>query len=124
MLDAVRDAFDEFGDEYPHARRLVTHNQVRPEPTACPGPDLTWWVKAGGPRPHKPKPPTPGRPLATGEDEGMTIIVAPNGSRFHLTPKGLVWLPSGVEVDGPAVTVHADDEAWGRYRAAYDTLKP
>ena len=34
-------------------RKLYTHNEVRPEPTACPGPDLTKWIKAGYPAPEE-----------------------------------------------------------------------
>lgn len=30
-------------------RPVLTHSQVRPQPTACPGPDLTAWVRAGCP---------------------------------------------------------------------------
>jgi hypothetical protein len=54
----------------------------------------------------------------------MTIIVAPNGSRFHLTSRGLVWLPADVEVAGVPFTVHTDEQTWDRYRAAFDTIKP
>lgn len=32
---------------YPHATRIATHNDVRPEPTACPGPELTAAVRNG-----------------------------------------------------------------------------
>lgn len=32
--------------------KLYTHNDVRPEPTACPGPDLTAWIEAGYPDPE------------------------------------------------------------------------
>jgi hypothetical protein len=35
-------------------RKLVTHNAIRPEPTACPGPALTAWIDAGAPRPAQP----------------------------------------------------------------------
>ena len=30
---------------------LVTHNDIRPDPTACPGPDLTAWIESGYPPP-------------------------------------------------------------------------
>ena len=29
--------------------KLVTHGQIRPEPTACPGPDLSAWIARGAP---------------------------------------------------------------------------
>ena len=45
MLDAIRRAPAYLNTPL----RLFTHNQVRPEPTACPGPDLTAWIKAGYP---------------------------------------------------------------------------
>lgn len=34
--------------------KLYTHNDVRPEPTACPGPDLTKWVHDGYHAPEDP----------------------------------------------------------------------
>jgi hypothetical protein len=126
LLRGLVASIAEFRDVHPRARRVATHSDVRPDPTACPGRPLTLWVRAGAKPPHTPEPaPTPVPvPPATGEDDQMTIIVAPNGSRFHLTAKGLVWLPAGVEVDGVPFTVHTDDETWDRYRAAYDTIKP
>lgn len=33
-------------------KTLKTHNQVRPEATACPGPDLTHWIEHGYPAPE------------------------------------------------------------------------
>lgn len=42
---------------YLNGARLYTHNDVRPSPTACPGPDLTKWIDAGAPAPKPPAPP-------------------------------------------------------------------
>ena len=39
--------------EYLGVTVLKTHNDVRPEPTACPGPDLTKWIKSGYPAPEE-----------------------------------------------------------------------
>lgn len=127
LLRGLVAAVAEFREDHPRARRVATHADVRPEPTACPGRALTLWVRAGARPPHTPAPaptPTPVTPTPLGEDDGMTIIVAPNGSRYHLTSKGLVWLPAGIEVDGVPFVVHTDDEAWDRYRNAFDTIKP
>lgn len=49
MLAGLADARADFRRHYPRATALRTHNDVRPDPTACPGPDLTRWVRAGGP---------------------------------------------------------------------------
>lgn len=49
MLDAILAA-----PAYLNTRvKLYTHNAVRPEPTACPGPDLTKWINAGYPAPEE-----------------------------------------------------------------------
>lgn len=125
LLRGLVAAIAEFREEHPRARRVATHADVRPEPTACPGRPLTLWVRAGAKPPHTPAPaPTPVPVAPTGEDDPMTIIVAPNGSRYHLTSKGLVWLPAHVDVAGVPFTVHTDDETWDRYRNAFDTIKP
>lgn len=47
LVDGLRDAIADFRDTYPHATKVVTHNDVRPEPTACPGPELTRLVHGG-----------------------------------------------------------------------------
>lgn len=126
LLRGLVASIHEFRERHDRARRVATHSDVRPDPTACPGRALTLWVRAGARPPHTPEPaPTP-VPIATptGEDDDMTIIVAPNGSRYHLTSKGLVWLPAHVDVAGVPFTVRTDDETWDRYRNAYDTIKP
>jgi hypothetical protein len=53
MLQALREVVADFRRAYPHAIRVVTHNDVRPEPTACPGPDLTRAVHTGVLNPAK-----------------------------------------------------------------------
>jgi hypothetical protein len=48
MLRGLDAAHRDFVRVHPTGRRLVTHNDVRPQPTACPGPHLTRWVARGG----------------------------------------------------------------------------
>lgn len=50
MLAAIRQALI---DQAPRGK-LLTHAQVRPQPTACPGPALTAWISDGA---HVPPPP-------------------------------------------------------------------
>jgi hypothetical protein len=47
MHQGFRDAITLTRQRYPHATEIRTHNDVRPEPTACPGPDLTAAVRNG-----------------------------------------------------------------------------
>lgn len=47
MYAAFRDAISLIRQRYPQALAIKTHNDVRPEPTACPGPDLTAAVRNG-----------------------------------------------------------------------------
>lgn len=60
MLDGLRDAVVDFRAHYPHARKIVGHQDVRPDPTSCPGPQLERLVHGGGlepiPRPPQPNP--------------------------------------------------------------------
>jgi hypothetical protein len=60
------------------------------------------------------------------EEDCMTLVIAPNGSAYHLTPKGLVWLPADVhdDITGPVTVVRTDEGTWKRYRGAYKLLKP
>lgn len=53
LLAALVDARADFRRHYPRATALRTHSDVRPEPTACPGPDLTRWVRSAGPDPRE-----------------------------------------------------------------------
>lgn len=130
LLDGLADARAHFRRRHPGGTKLLTHNQVRPDPTECPGPSLTSWVHHGGPRPTMPDPIPPGPPpdpdpQPSEEDDTMTIVVSPNGSRFHLTSKGLVWLPAAVELQGlTPTTVRCDEETWQRYAGAFPRLKP
>lgn len=66
MLDALRDTVADFRAVYPRATKVVTHNDVRPEPTACPGPDITRAVHGGALNPTTRKP-------TTVEDDDVTI---------------------------------------------------
>lgn len=56
----------------------------------------------------------------------MVLIVHPNGSAYHLTAKGLVWLEAGEvsRITGTQPTkVHVDKATWEAYRDAYGVLK-
>lgn len=62
-------------------------------------------------------------PIVVTEDDPMTVIIHPNGSAYHLTPKGLIWLPADVfaRVTGPVTIVRPDTPTWMAYRKAYPT---
>lgn len=126
MLRGLAEARQDFRAAHPTGTRLATHNDVRPEPTACPGPDLTSWVHHGGHAPQLPEPrPEPGTPKE--EEDSMVLIVHPNGSAFHLTSKGLVWLEASevARIEGtPPTVVKVDAKTWDAYQGAFPTLKP
>jgi hypothetical protein len=46
MLDGIRRVAAKTRRAYPRRSAVTTHRAIRPEPTACPGPDLTRWVRA------------------------------------------------------------------------------
>jgi hypothetical protein len=47
MLAGLAAAVELVRDRYPNARGITTHAAIRPEPTACPGPDLKAAVASG-----------------------------------------------------------------------------
>lgn len=47
MINAVNDLRARWLEVYPHAVKVVTHNDVRPEATECPGPYATAMVRNG-----------------------------------------------------------------------------
>jgi hypothetical protein len=56
----------------------------------------------------------------------MVIIRHPNGSHFHLTSKGLVWLEAGEvsRISGTEPTVvDVDASTWDAYKDAYGVLR-
>lgn len=53
LIRAVRGRVAAFQERFPHARRVVGHQDVRPEPTACPGPALMRLIEAGAFTPKK-----------------------------------------------------------------------
>jgi hypothetical protein len=63
----------------------------------------------------------PVTPLVTPSEDSMTLIVHPNGSAYHLTSAGLVWLPADVRnsITGAVTVVTCDQETWDRYREVY-----
>ncbi len=72
--------------------------------------------------------PTPNHPapLETVQEDSMTLIIHPNGSAYHLTGGGLVWLPAAVKnaITGPVTVVPCDDATWKRYREVYPADTP
>lgn len=55
MVRSTRQVIEWFRSRFPRARRIVGHSQVRPEPTACPGPVVLALIKSGEFEPRKPK---------------------------------------------------------------------
>lgn len=47
MIAAVRRRVARHRDKFPNSRRIVGHADIRPEPTACPGPAATAAIRAG-----------------------------------------------------------------------------
>jgi hypothetical protein len=47
MLDTVRHRIVRFRHLFPQAKRIVGHQDVRPEPTDCPGPAIEGLIKRG-----------------------------------------------------------------------------
>jgi hypothetical protein len=124
MLDGLRDAVADFRQQYPGARAIKTHNQLRPDPTSCPGPQLTRLVKAGQLDPSRR---LPARPAPALEAYEMgTIIRHPNGSAYLLTSRGLVWLDAGdmAGITGtPPTIIKVDGKTWDELRRLYPAGK-
>lgn len=59
MIAAVKASVAEHRKLFPESKRIVGHQDVRPEPTACPGPIVEKLIKAGAFEPTKPAPPKP-----------------------------------------------------------------
>ena len=68
-LAAARTVYDLACRRAGRSLRMSWHGQDYP--TACPGPRLTTWVRAGMPKPTSPRPTTP-RPTTTEEDTDVT----------------------------------------------------
>ena len=106
MLQGIRDAVALVRATYPNARAIRTHNQVRPEPTACPGPDLSHAVNTGALEPRSAPQPTTPKPADTlPEVTDMpypVICVSHTDPKYAgrerwivLTPNGPKALPAG-----------------------------
>lgn len=59
MMSAVRDGVRRHRALFPHSRAIKGHADVRPEPTACPGPITLGLIRAGAFEPVLPRPPKP-----------------------------------------------------------------
>ena len=71
MVQEVRRVVRDHRRHFPNSRKLVGHGQIRPEPTACPGPAVQSLISGGlfepdwTPKPKpKPEPPSPRHRLA------------------------------------------------------------
>jgi hypothetical protein len=64
--------------DYLDAPVLVTHGDIRPDPTACPGPELTRWVHAGAPVPGTPTKGDTVRYLSVSMDTDKPLSVVPD----------------------------------------------
>lgn len=53
LIAAVRSQVGRFRARFPNATRIVGHQDIRPEPTACPGPAVMGLIHAGRFRPGK-----------------------------------------------------------------------
>jgi len=60
MIRGLQLAVELVRSRYPRAKRITTHAAIRPEPTACPGPDLIRAVQSGALEPPR-------------EDDDMTL---------------------------------------------------
>lgn len=54
MIVATRRRIARHRELFPRSKRIVGHNDIRPEPTACPGPIVTAKIHAGVFEPHDP----------------------------------------------------------------------
>ncbi len=72
----------------------------------------------------EPSTPSPA-PVIEEDSTGMILIVHPNGSAYHLTPFGRVWLPANVRdaMTGPVTVIPCDDATWDRYKSIYKSVK-
>lgn len=84
MVEGLRDAVAHFRRHYPHAGRIVGHQDVRPDPTACPGKQLEHLVRTGGLEPERAPAPavTPRRHLAP--DRSRHVPRFPGRAAFRL----------------------------------------
>lgn len=55
MIETVRRQIGAFRERFPQASRIVGHQDIRPEPTSCPGPAVMGLIHAGRFRPVKVK---------------------------------------------------------------------
>lgn len=72
-------------------------------------------------------PPAPPVPIGdvTQEEDGMILIVSPGGSAYHLTSRGMIWLPSEVRdtLTGSYASVHTTDVEWEKYKQAFPIIQ-
>lgn len=89
--------------DYLNAPKLLTHNDVRPSPTACPGPVLTKWIDSGAPNPGPP-------PVV--EDDPVKYL--------SLANPGPVALKADTWVTIPWTAEHSDD--WSGHKDGAGTV--
>lgn len=79
MVEAVRDRIERHRELYPKSTKIVGHSQIRPEPTACPGPIVADAIARRVFEPEIPNRVTRGRKLLA---SGLTVLDGiPDGLR-------------------------------------------
>lgn len=70
--------------------------------------------------------PVPALVDTTEEENSMILIISPSGSGYHLTSKGLIWLPADVRagLSGPVTTVPTSEVEWEKYKSVFPIVKP
>jgi hypothetical protein len=127
-VQQVRDGYKGFCGHWDVTRAFPEDNGTHTDP----GPNFPWtmfldMVRAElAPAPVIAPPPPP-PPVVIPEDmenNHMVILQHPNGSWFHLTSKGLVWISGALRdgIVGPFTLVTCDQPTWDAYRAVFDNL--
>lgn len=101
-----------------------THNDVRPEPTACPGPAVTAYINTL----NDPTPPPVYEPPTAEDDEDMTLIEAPASSGGYawwmLQDGHLCSITAGTAANARAGGIKAfrvDSASWANIVRTYPT---
>jgi hypothetical protein len=70
-----------------------------------------------------PEPPSPSvHTLTEQTEDGMTVLVHPNGSAYLLTSNGLLWLPAG-SYSGTYGRVQCDQAMWDKIKGAVGVIQ-
>lgn len=83
MVRAVRRRIAEHRERFPRSRRIVGHQDVRPEPTACPGPAVMAAIRAGRFDPDRRRRRKPNR-VQVGRQDLQAAVAALESAASHL----------------------------------------